>query len=222
MPVHTPEPKIPFTPIPGVVKLQMKGHYQGQPWTNIFHLLSPIIVGFDNTQMAALATAMGTHYGALLQPGKNPGDIFEECVATDLSSGTGGIGVAGFSVSGSTAGAVMPANLAHCVSWAIGRRYRGGKPRTYIGGVTGGDIADSRSFTLASTTSLENNANGFRIAVNADVTPPGAPYNLVCVHYLKNHALLTPPLVDLITDCTVDLRVCAQSRRLGRVLTPTT
>jgi hypothetical protein len=73
---------------------------------------------------------------------------------TDLSSSTGGVGQYFGSQAGDRGGPVMPAGVAVLVNYAIGRRYRGGKPRSYLVFFVADDMATTQTWEAASVTSL--------------------------------------------------------------------
>lgn len=220
--VHTPEPHLPFTPVPDVVKIIVRGDNGGAPWANIFHMFignggSPVL----QAQTDAIAAAFNTIYAGGIQSLKCATDTMSSVEAIGIDSATAPSSTVAASGTGTLPAPSLPASVAMVVSWKISRRYRGGKPRTYLSGRAEQDLNDSVNWKPGAVSSNEAQVDAFRTAVNA-MTIPGATGTgvLCCVHYFLHNALLTPPLVSVIQGDSIDTRVCSQRRRLGRVLGP--
>jgi hypothetical protein len=206
-----------------VCKVICKGDVSGTTWANIFHVFlgtggSPITQLMTDT----LVTAFHNIYAATLQHHKVAADFLRSTEVVALDSLTAPSSFFSHDDPGATAGNGLPANAAMCVSWQIARRYRGGNPRTYLSGSPVGYCPGGGTFTPAATSTVENEADLFLNQINSIVLTGATQVHLCCVHYLRLHTLLVPPLVDLITGERVDSRICSQRRRVGKQLLPLT
>jgi len=112
----------------------------------------------------------------------------------------------------------MPASAAVCVTWKIGKRYRGGHPRTYF--PPPGDVAMTASVNSWDQDFIDQYhtaAGNFRQAMQQVTVTPG---DLCCVHRYRTLeagvvTTLDPPQVSRFIDHDVDNRIDSQRRRLG-------
>jgi len=139
-----------------------------------------------------------------------------DCEVIDLTNITGVGSVHAGSGTGGLGGAPLPANVAICVSWHEALHYRGGHPRSYMGGVSDTFIADPRNLTSSFAGIMASAAANFRTAVNALSSTAASSYALAGVHYRLADAAQTPPLVTAISGASVNTRLDSQRRRLGK------
>lgn len=115
---------------------------------------------------------------------------------------------------------LMPPHVAACISWHINRAYRGGHPRTYLSGMTQGDLVGSgwNLLTTSYAGTLATAAAAFVTAVNA-LTVGGFPVFLGTVSYTAAKVLRDPPVFfDYVAAGTrVNTRLATQRRRLGKL-----
>lgn len=137
-------------------------------------------------------------------------------VVEDLSGPLGPVAQATGSDPGTDVGAPLSSNAAACISWTISRRYRGGHPRMYVGGIAQTRLQDSNTWLPAFVTAVDAASEAFRTAVNATVLAGGGNAQLAVVHYRQNLVPLDPPLSSVISGAVVDTRVDSQRRRLGK------
>lgn len=148
----------------------------------------------------------------------------------DLASSTGNQGSAGGSATG-TGAPGMPAQAAVLLNWHIARHYRGGKPKTYLGGISAAEISTDESEATAAMTQagqllnyLIGTSTGFvgttfgalTIAALVNVS-----YYLGSTNYTKSSGressrptLRGTPVVDTIVTGTVNPNWHTQRRRL--------
>ena len=136
-------------------------------------------------------------------------------VAQDLSGPTAPGGVSGVTGSGGVTGASDSAQVACAMSWLIGRHYRGGHPRSYLGGIPTASRASNQQFTATFCNQVISAGTAFNAAIAATVIRAGA-LSHVTVHRYKGHAVLVPPVVDPIIGVACTTRVDTQRRRLGK------
>lgn len=182
-------------------------------------------VAADLTTLAGdVATAWNTHVAGVTYTG----EALVQVICTDLSSATGAVGEWTGTHDGSVGGASLPANACAVVNHQIGRRYRGGRPRTYLRcGVQAvmegtnewtesfqGDVLAAWEGWIAAILAL----TGFGFTLQDDVNVSW---------YSGNRVFTTPsgrarnipiprdtPLVDLITGSAVAIKIGSQRRRL--------
>lgn len=148
---------------------------------------------------------------------------------TDLSSPTGAQSTStGAPYGGTRTGGVLPASACAVVSGKIARRYRGGKPRTYLPAGTATDLAASKVWESAFVTAVETDWTAFISACLALSSGGTSLTNQINVSYYEGYTLgpasaggfrkkiATPravPVVDVITSSKVLPTVGSQRRR---------
>jgi len=191
----------------------------GRDQVNVFYLhgiLRSGFFGYDQVDADAVALGVFNAYHDNLLPQLTTDTTLDDCTAVDLTNNTGVVGVHSGSGSGGLAGVALPSNVALCVSWRESLHYRGGHPRSYMGGVSGTFLADPRHVTTSFAGIMSTAALAFRTAVNALTSTAASSYKLSGVHYRLADAVQTPPLVKDITGVLVNTRLDSQRRRLGK------
>lgn len=203
-------------PVEGVARCVIRGIANNQQIVNVFHVandfFSPEL--YSPTNIATLATGIADLWKTKFMPNINSsyGSVVVEC--TDLSSEVGEFASAAVTGSGGVPGTDIPQSACAVVSWKIGRHYRGGHPRTYVGPLGGSAISTPTTLSSIILANLVTAATDFRAGVAA-MTIGGEPQQLVALHRVRNGAPLNPVLMDRITGNTVDSRIDSQRRRLG-------
>lgn len=177
-----------------------------------------------------LAVVLSNAFGAI------KGDWAEDTTlsgarVTDLSSASGGQGEATSSFDGTRSGDFLTASAAFVLSFAIARRYRGGKPRVYL---PWGTWADLLSPTAWSSTTRTDFVSDFTSAIATFVGTTEGSCTItdhVNVSYYKGSTVVISPttgrarnvptlrdtpVVDQMTAISAPARVGSQRRRLGR------
>ncbi len=204
---------LPF--VPGCAKVVVKQTLAGVNVFNVFHVDGGAGSGWSATELGALATAVRNAWVTNVIPLQNSALTLNNVDAFDLASDIGPQASAVGSTVGTLAGSALPANAAICWSWTISRRYRGGHPRTYIGGLGTASVLNANTIVATQVTAHTNAAVALRAAINAVTTAAGTA-RLSTVHYRRNKILLTTPLVSPVNGVVVDSRLDSQRRRLGR------
>jgi hypothetical protein len=185
----------------------------------------------DNTTMATLASNISgyfsTHCASLL-PNEASLDAVK-CV--DLSSDTAPLGEYTTPVDGTLSGTDNSAQVAFLVTMAIARRYRGGKPKTFLPFGTATQLQSVGTWTSAFVSDVQTGWNAFVGDITADtsaVTFVGqcnvsyyGPPNVVITNPVTGRArtvstLRDTPIQDPITGYTYEQAVATQKRRTGR------
>lgn len=120
-------------------------------------------------------------------------------------------------VPGSVSGGALPANCACCISWKIGRHYRGGHPRMYLPGLPLSSISGAYTFDSTFLGDIASAATAYHDFLEA-LTPGDGVTSVEhgAVSFVDDGAWRTPPLFQRINDVRVDSRIDTQRRRLGR------
>lgn len=147
---------------------------------------------------------------------------------TDLSDNSGGEGVHEQVEAGSRSGSRLPGNAAVLINYVIGRRYRGGRPRTYFPFFTVADINSSSTWvgtSLDDVTTAMSSYFGAVIGLNVGSTTITQHVNVsyysgftVVTNPVTGRArnvskVRTTPLVDDILSWSVASRIASQRRR---------
>src|SRR5215469_1356657 len=130
------------------------------------------------------------------------------CTVTDLASTTGGQAVHTQTQAGGRAGPFMDGSTCVLVNHHIQRRYRGGKPRTYIPAGVGADFGTPQTWVSGYVNAVQNAWNSFVTALEAiTFGTAGALNAIVSVSYPK---VAGPPpgygapITDVILSSTVN------------------
>lgn len=207
----------PLPPLPGAVRIRIQQSMAGVNLQQVQHAIrSGAQVPWTQADVDVLAGNVRAVWVNNFIPLQVTALTLGSVVVEDLSSATGPVGTATGSTAGTDAGAPLSANAAACISWKINRRYRGGHPRMYVGGIAQTRLSNANTWLPAFVTAVDAAAEAFRTAVNATVLSGGGNAQLAVVHYRANGLPLVPPQASLISSAVVDTRVDSQRRRLGR------
>lgn len=142
--------------VPNVIKFQMlcTNSTSGHHIVNNFHYAytggAPSIADLNSA-----ATALFNFFAAMAPDFATTTSVIS-CTAIDLNSSTGNeVTYTPAAVVGTAPTPVMDAANAGVINWKIARRYRGGKPKTFIGGLGGGLIQDVIHLNASFTTTLQ-------------------------------------------------------------------
>lgn len=204
-------------PVAGIVKVAVQYTTPVGSNLNILHVGSTAnpsswIVGDINEACHMILNAYDTFAFTLMS---------HNCVGfvaqgVDLTSVLGVEGEFTSTVTGGDTSQDLPQSAAAVISWNASRHYRGGHPRTYMGGMTVNSIADSHSITSTYQTGLTTMGNAILTNLAGGSYTRTGTVGLVAVHRVQHGAVLTVPLVDQITGCVVKQRIDSQRRRLGK------
>lgn len=213
-----------------VAKVALSGTIDGEPWAGVSHWQYDTASGpLTNANANKICTWFTNRWGANIAPRTATQVILSRVDLTDLTSSTAAIGedtTGSVGALGDTLATPAACVLEHKT---IGRRYRGGHPRTYWPGVASLATLGSNGRTLTATevTNWEDAINAYYAGITTDVVADSATNCLffaeVCVHYfanggskLKPPVYLDPPTVDGITARGIEPNIATQRRRLRR------
>lgn len=137
-----------------------------------------------------------------------------QATVLDLASTSGAQGAGGTVTAGTRAGTEFPANVAMVVNHTIARRYRGGKPRTYLPTGVATDNLTAGLWTSGIVTGLTTDYATFITDCLAATSGGVSITEYVNVSYYLNNALRATPVVDVITASQCRTRIGSQRRRL--------
>jgi hypothetical protein len=214
--------------VPGVVRVQL-GWKVGADLKaeNVLHFRYTGSNSAASLQTGAqdIATAIAADASVLSVMGSHV--TFESCTLTDLSSMAEPHGVGAAAGVGTRSGAALPSGAAALVNLLIPRRYKGGKPRSYMPWLTATDLDTNNRFLSASATAC---TAGYA-ALTSDITTDSGPVAItsqVNVGYFSGYTLgpaqpggfrkkiptpLVTPHVDTVTSTVTSLNVGSQRRR---------
>lgn len=104
--------------------------------------------------------------------------------------------------------------------WPISSYYRGGKPRTYIAGVPVNfvDSSGGRNWSSLAISEWSSAMTAFQVACNLAVAGSGL-WTLGTVAGSRHNVQLTPPVFYPYGPAGIQLRLCSQRRRNGKINT---
>jgi hypothetical protein len=140
---------------------------------------------------------------------------------TDLTSATAAHGTNAISHLGTRAGNQLTASTSMLVNQKIARRYRGGKPRQYWPFGVAADLLTPATWTSAFLTAAAGGLTSWTNALLALNWPGANIAQIVSISYYSGTnpttgkpELRPTPIVDPVTNHTVNIRVASQRRRL--------
>lgn len=206
------------------VKMVFKGLLNGLPCNTQHHIeyggTAPTVSDL-NTWAGSIADTPPHPWKFYLNTFFSHDFTLTEIDIVDLSSSSGAVGLATYSVVG---GDTFPAptNAASVLTnWKIARRYRGGHPKTFWPPFGDDNVQDALHWKSAQITSFAAQLFPFWAAVNA-LAPSGMlPVTLASISYFDKTTVPTPPhlrtspVVDLIIGETTPTKIATQRRRMG-------
>lgn len=206
-------------PLPDAAKVLRGAFVQtldNQEMLNIFHIAYDG-AGEDQGDLDALAADWGAALKTFINPQQEVDVLNDRLEVVDLTSHTALTSVAPLTGTGTHSGGLMAANTACCVSWKIHRRYRGGHPRTYIGGLPIGALASEREFTAAYANAVAAAAQAYLAAVPGFTAGAYGVLLPISLSYFTMNAPRVTPFRDEIITASVNHRIDSQRRRAGKV-----
>lgn len=190
------------------------GNFDGTTWSNGFALHLEHIDDPTPADLGDLAALMLSAYGTFIVPSLS--DQFTAETAQVVYNVGLGLIVEGNDeniFTGDDTGNPLPANTAYVISWKDGSYYRGGKPRSFIGGMTESHVEDAGLITAEGAAGFADNANTFLAAVNALSTDNFTSVTLGCFHNPGLDPVFFAPYIE--GAATVRRKWASQRRRLN-------
>jgi hypothetical protein len=180
------------------------------------------------SDLNSLATSVSTEWGTHMAPITLNSEGLHGVIITDLSSDTGSVGEWTGDVAGSLGGSPNIASAAVVVNHQIDRRYRGGRPRTYVRAGTEGVLEGTNEWTSDFITDALEAWEAWIAAILATTGVGVTLTNIVNVSFYHGNTVFTTPtgrarniptlrdtpVVDPIVASSVATKVGSQRRRL--------
>lgn len=173
----------------------------------------------SDTLLVAIAQSVHTHYassGMPAQLSEHWGLNF--VTASDNSGASEAYGNSTASrTPGTDSSMPTPPQVAACLSWQIAARYRGGKPRWYLPGITTGALSASYGSALLPSwcDATKNAAVTWLDAVNTSA-PGGATLQIGTISFFTAKAPRVTPVFRSFLGVVVHERLDSQRRRSGK------
>lgn len=148
---------------------------------------------------------------------------------TDLTSSSGGQGIYLHTDPGTEAGTRLPAGAAFLASMTIARRYRGGKPRSYLPLGVAEDLLTQQTWKATFVSNVQASLDAFRADIAVTTAGGCALGTLVNVSYYQGFTVVTNPLTgrarnvpklrtagpitDVVLNWRAENRLSSQRRR---------
>lgn len=215
-------------PVPGVLKLHM-GMTVGEDTTTGWHQFYRYgtTPGTANN-LQTLASQTSVFWTQRFQTLTTAGVKLTSVVYTDLAAQTAPIGTWIGSIAGTKAAGDLPANA--CVLWnyKVARRYRGGKPRSYVPVGSTADLLDPQKFTSTAITAFNTAMTNFVGDITSLMGTWTSTHNLCNVSYYHGGNWIgpdggpykfkptprNPPLVDDVVSYSANQILGSQRRRI--------
>ena len=206
-----------LAPVAGVCKFVQIYNVNGREIQNQFYVnTSGSTSAWSAADITTMASAISASCVSHLVPLLNPSTVYGIVDGQDLTSVTGAVGSHTVSVTGTSFGTIAPINTACCVSWLIPRHYRGGHPRTYLGGFSDSAFHDEKNWDGTFQANVLTWATDLLAAVAATSLVRSGTPQMVAVHRGPHTAPYPTPLVDVISAAVVRARIDSQRRRLPK------
>src|SRR5579864_1652032 len=135
----------------------------------------------SQTDLNTLATSFKTAWDSNVMPALSNSLVHTDTELTDLSSSTSPVsGVTGSVAGGDATHASLAANSAIVIGMDVARRYRGGHPRLYLGGMHINMLNDVQTLTSAFIASMLTDFQNF--ITGCTTAPPAAVGTLIQVN----------------------------------------
>jgi hypothetical protein len=205
------------------VRVAVSGTVFNHKWTNIFWLkvttdgtrtvndlasvLDTLLASFNTRFCAQMGSNLGgtiTAEGVWQTSSTNILDVVRTHAA--VPSGIASVG---------------DAAACYVVSWKLGLRYRGGKPRTYLASVPASSVTNGSDITSGELTAMAAAAVGFMADVNAATATHISAVQLGTVSFFTNGGsetlpptYRTPPVFEPYTGSGIRTKLGTQRRRI--------
>jgi hypothetical protein len=172
--------------VPQIARVDLRGSYSTDVdvLTRLYFKYSGAAPA--NSDAVTLASAIATAWESA--KGIYPSEYFLSVITvTDLSTSSSAQGEWTGSVEGTNDAGLIAAGTAFLVNYQINRRYRGGKPRTYLPVGTTSDLSTARAWTSGFVTSVTDTWGAFITAILA------LPFGAASFSYQANVSYYGPP-----------------------------
>lgn len=217
----------PLPAVPQALKAQLHWSLASAP--DMQTILHFAYAGGPPTPTDALNLATDIYNAMVAANAQWSSDIdFSEVVVTDLSSASAAVGTHSASTPGGRTPGGLDNGTALVVNYHIDRRYRGGKPRSYLPWGVGSDLVSRTAWSSTFVAACQGDLNTFFAAVIGATSGTTSITEHISVSYYEGFTVVTSPttgraknvpkrrsspLVDNVTGITASLRPGSQRRR---------
>ena len=205
----------PPTP-PDIVRVSIDGDIAGQPFTNVYHCQTDNDItssaGVDDFIDAFLSALSGS---SLIGGLSNVTHVTGIQGVVQLDEDSAVEAQSSASITGGNGSPYLPASMCAVLSWLSSAYWRGGKPRTYLGGLSSSSADTNHSLLDSFKTSLQSLAEDFLDGVNAITTPAVDQTKMGFVSYATGKVWRTTPVFFEYSGVRIHDRLGSQRRRLG-------
>jgi hypothetical protein len=222
-------PPLPPVTSPACVKVEFKTNTTAAELAGSRFFLSYAGGPPDSADLNTLATVVSNGWNTNIAPSVNSAESLVSVVITDLSSATGAIGEDLTVHDGTHGGTQLPASACMVMNHHILRRYRGGRPRTYLRVGNDGDIVDADQWSSGILTSVLDAWEAWIAEIIATTGIGVTDLAIANISYKEGNLVFTTPsgrarnipqprpggpLVDAIQSTTPAAKIGSQRRRL--------
>jgi hypothetical protein len=182
----------------------------------------------SSADLNSLASDVSAAWGTHIAPRVANAEALESVTITDLSSDTANIGSWEGTVNGTNSNGALISSAAALVNHTVARRYRGGRPRTYVRAGTTSDLASENQWNDTFLTEMLTAWEDWIADILASSGIGISLTNIVNVSWYKGFTVFTTPsgrarniptlratpVVDPITSSSVATKIGSQRRRL--------
>lgn len=200
------------------VRVSISGTMNGVNWANVFHAQLTTSGTITQADLDSWLNTFQTNYKTRFGPTMHASVSFVLAKAVLYTPGGGElISQVSMTGSGSSGGTAIADNsVSKVVSWLTTVYWRGGKPRTYIPGVSTAEVTANNALTAAQITTLTTAGTNFRTDTNAQTVGTITGTSLGFVSFRSGNAERGTPIFFSVTGAKVHPRLGTQRRRLGK------
>lgn len=200
------------------VRVAISGTNQTENWANIFHCQLSTSSAIIQADLDTWTTAFQAAYKTNIAPVQGANNLYvlakAVCYTPGLTQVTSSIAMTGNG--GIATASASSVAISAVISWLTNVYWRGGKPRTYSGGLAQSQVTADRMLTGAAITAIGTAATNFRTAVNALTAGTITGTQFGFISYSTGNVPRSPAVFFPITGARVHPRLGTQRRRLGK------
>ena len=183
----------------------------------------------SSADLTTLATDISVAWGEHIAGAVMDGESLHGVTVIDLSSDVGNEGIWTGTVAGTREGSALPASACAVVNHSIARRYRGGRPRTYLRAGVEADMATNNTWDSTFLTEVLGAWQAFISQILGDTPGSIVLSDIINVSFYKGFTVFTTPsgrarniptpretpVLDNIVNSSVAVKIGSQRRRLN-------
>lgn len=191
----------------------------GTNWANVFWLHAAGASGAPTiTQLQGLCDQFALIFKNYLLPEVHTSWVLNQAQAIAYSAP--GVAVAAetpHSYAGTKTGTALTDQVAGVLSWQIAATWRGGKPRTYLGGCVLEELVDQAHWSPTAVSARHDAGLAFLNAMNGTFWPASSTaLTMGTVSFFSGNAPRSPAIFYPYIGISVHTRIDTMRRRLGR------